>query len=94
MISKNNNSKLNYNNIVCNIPNITKKELINIYNKVNMNHIDFTFDCKILRTIKGIKMVKITYINTSQLDNDLIFYKLPPSYNSNKSIINIWLPYD
>lgn len=92
MISKNNKSKFNYNNIILNTPNISKKEIINIYDKINMTNIDFTFDCKILPTIKGIKMVKIIYINSSQLDNDLIFYKLPSSYKLNNAIKNIWLP--
>ena len=70
------------------------KKIYNIYNSIKNENLDFTFDCKILPTLRGIKMVNITYINNKEIDKDLIFVKLSESSNLKNTIKNIWVPYN
>ena len=68
------------------------QQIRKIYDSIKKQNIDFTFGCKILPSVHGRDMVKITSINGKKLYNDLVFYKSTGTSRNNNSLKNIWFP--
>lgn len=80
------------NSVRYRLKHMDKKQIDKIYDDIKSENIDFTFDCKVLASVHGRDMVRITSINGNPLDNELIFYRSSGVSRFNSSIKGIWFP--
>ena len=80
------------NSVRYRLKHMDKKQIDKIYDDIKSENVDFTFDCKVLASVHGRDMVRITSINGNPLDNELVFYRSSGVSRFNSSIKGIWFP--
>jgi hypothetical protein len=83
---------LKKNSVKYSLQHMQKNQIDKIYNDIRKESLDFTFDCKVLASVHGRDMVKITSINSKDLKDDLVFYRSSGVSRLNSSIKDIWFP--